>query len=100
MVSAEYMAKHTPRAGGYWVRYEDGYESFSPATAFESGYVRVEDPSVPSTIDRLEDKLNSDPDAAVNINPDGTVTGLDVINPEIPPELETKADTTDDAPPN
>lgn len=28
--------------GGYYVRYEDGYESFSPADIFESGYTRIE----------------------------------------------------------
>lgn len=27
---------------GYWVRYEDGYTSWSPTEAFESGYTRVE----------------------------------------------------------
>lgn len=37
-VSAEYMRKHDPREGGYFVRYADGYESFSPAEAFEQGY--------------------------------------------------------------
>lgn len=37
-VSVEYMAKHKPQLGGYFVRYEDGYESFSPAAAFEGGY--------------------------------------------------------------
>lgn len=26
--------------GGYYVRYEDGYESWSPAKAFEDGYTR------------------------------------------------------------
>ena len=30
--------------GGYYVRYEDGYESWSPAEAFEAGYTRVEEP--------------------------------------------------------
>ncbi len=34
----EYMLKHQPVAGGYWVRYEDGYESFSPPEPFEGGY--------------------------------------------------------------
>ena len=33
-----YMEKHKPQAGGYFVVYEDGYQSFSPAAAFESGY--------------------------------------------------------------
>lgn len=40
-VSDEYMVKHKPVAGGYWVRYSDGYESFSPAEAFESGYTLI-----------------------------------------------------------
>lgn len=33
-----YFARHQPQVGGYFVRYEDGYESFSPAAAFEAGY--------------------------------------------------------------
>jgi hypothetical protein len=37
-VSEKWMYKHTPMAGGYYVIYEDGYESYSPAYAFESGY--------------------------------------------------------------
>lgn len=37
-VSAEYIAKHDPVVGGYLVVYEDGYESYSPAAAFEAGY--------------------------------------------------------------
>jgi hypothetical protein len=28
--------------GGYYVRYNDGYDSWSPAGAFEEGYVEVE----------------------------------------------------------
>jgi hypothetical protein len=40
-VSQEYMQKHQPRVGGYWVQYKDGYTSFSPAQAFEEGYVPV-----------------------------------------------------------
>lgn len=27
--------------GGYWVEYEDGYVSWSPARAFEGGYTKV-----------------------------------------------------------
>jgi hypothetical protein len=40
-VSDEYASKHNPDAGGYYVRYADGYESFSPAQAFEEGYTRI-----------------------------------------------------------
>jgi hypothetical protein len=39
-VSREYMLKHKPQAGGYYVVYADGYKSFSPAKAFEEGYTR------------------------------------------------------------
>lgn len=40
-VSSEYVQKHNPQAGGYFVLYEDGYQSFSPAKAFEEGYIRI-----------------------------------------------------------
>lgn len=33
--------KPTPQVGGYYVVYEDGYESFSPAKAFEEGYALI-----------------------------------------------------------
>lgn len=41
IVDAAYMRKHNPLAGGYYVVYEDGYKSFSPAEAFEGGYLRI-----------------------------------------------------------
>jgi len=41
-VSPEYVAKHNPVVGGYFVLYEDGYESFSPAEAFENGYTLMD----------------------------------------------------------
>ncbi len=37
-VSQAYMDKHKPQLGGYYVRYSDGYESWSTAEAFEGGY--------------------------------------------------------------
>lgn len=37
IVSPEYIEQHQPQRGGYYVVYE-GYESYSPAEAFESGY--------------------------------------------------------------
>lgn len=37
-VDQDYMRKHKPEAGGYYVQYKDGYKSFSPAYAFEEGY--------------------------------------------------------------
>ncbi len=41
LVSRDFMRKHTPKVGGYFVVYNDGYESWSPAEAFEDGYRRV-----------------------------------------------------------
>lgn len=40
-VEPEYMNKHEPKAGGYYVVYKGGYKSFSPADAFEEGYSLV-----------------------------------------------------------
>ena len=45
-VPASYLTKHDPKVGGYYVVYADGYELWSPAEVFESGYTRcVEVPS-------------------------------------------------------
>ena len=41
-VSDTYVKKHAPKPGGYYVRYPDGYESWSPAEAFEDGYTLVD----------------------------------------------------------
>lgn len=41
-VPPEYFTKHSPVVGGYFVLYEDGYQSFSPAATFEAGYTEEE----------------------------------------------------------
>ena len=43
-VSAEFMVRHRPEVGGYYVVYDDGYASYSPAGAFEGGYRRILQP--------------------------------------------------------
>lgn len=40
-VGMDYVNKHNPKVGGYYVRYDDGYESWSPAKAFEDGYTLI-----------------------------------------------------------
>lgn len=40
-VSERFLEKHKPGVGGYFVRYADGYESFSPAETFEAGYTAI-----------------------------------------------------------
>lgn len=39
--SNEWIKKHGPKIGGYYVVYKDGYQSYSPAEAFEEGYTRI-----------------------------------------------------------
>jgi len=41
VLDAAFVSKHRPVAGGYYVVYADGYESFSPADAFEDGYTII-----------------------------------------------------------
>jgi hypothetical protein len=40
-VDSSYVSRHNPQAGGYYVVYLDGYQSWSPAEAFEEGYTLV-----------------------------------------------------------
>ncbi len=37
----DYILKHSPKVGGYYVVYRDGYQSFSPVKEFEDGYTRI-----------------------------------------------------------
>lgn len=46
-VTMAFFQKHQPEIGGYYVQYEDGYESYSPATAFEEGYTRMDSDPIP-----------------------------------------------------
>ncbi len=41
MVNRGYVNRHDPKPGGYYIVYQDGYKSFSPAEAFEAGYTLV-----------------------------------------------------------
>lgn len=40
-VTVDYLRKHEPRVGGYYVVYDDGYQSWSPAEQFEKGYTLI-----------------------------------------------------------
>jgi len=52
-VDTEYLQKHNPQLGGYYVLYDDGYESFSPADAFESGYALILPKSSLSSVEQM-----------------------------------------------
>lgn len=53
-VSAEYVNKHRPQPGGYYVQYADGYLSYSPAQAFEEGYTLVDAKPAPGPVIKLD----------------------------------------------
>lgn len=72
-VSDEWLRKHKPEIGGYFVAYDDGYKSYSPAKAFEEGYRLIVRRTIKPTIEELEKILNG-PAPDVRIEPDGTVT--------------------------
>lgn len=42
LVSDAWFLRHKPEVGGYFVEYDDGYKSYSPAQPFEKGYVPYE----------------------------------------------------------
>lgn len=42
-VEREYVHKHFPQVGGYYVVYKDGYTSWSPSKQFEEGYTRIQE---------------------------------------------------------
>ena len=58
-VSREFVEKHKPEVGGYFVIYEDGYRSHSPAAAFEAGYTEI-DPEDMRLSSALELRFDSD----------------------------------------
>jgi hypothetical protein len=54
-VPASFVEKHKPEVGGYYVIYQDGYTSYSPAKAFEEGYTPVFNPAIQSSVGREMD---------------------------------------------
>ena len=42
MCDAPMFSRYTPVAGDFYVVYDDGYKSFSPAKAFREGYTRID----------------------------------------------------------
>ena len=45
VVTDAYMEKHQPEVGGYHVLYKDGYQSFSPAEAFNESATLIGNPN-------------------------------------------------------
>jgi len=41
IVSEAYMSKHMPNCGGYYLKYADGYESYSLQGTFKDSYIQI-----------------------------------------------------------
>lgn len=97
-VSADWFRKHKPEAGGYYVTYEDGYKSYSPAAAFESGYTPIGSVlSTPHT-DTTRD-IASDPHANLCVKSGDALKAASITLPVVDPgpdslerEIQAKAD--------
>jgi hypothetical protein len=59
-VEAEWMTRNRKTAvGGYFVEYDDGYTSYSPAHAFETGYTKISE-QAPQLIDGFPRRQTTD----------------------------------------
>lgn len=65
-VAPEWIAKHSPEAGGYYVVYDDGYTSFSPAEAFESGYSYIDNEMLKAGMTRV--MITNKSDRAIRVH--------------------------------
>ena len=59
LVTSEYMRKHNPERGGYYVVYADGYQSYSPAPQFEEGNTPYGEAAPPEYADAFNLMLQS-----------------------------------------
>ena len=49
-VNSEFVNTHRPEAGGYFVVYKDGYETYSTARVFEGGYAKAKEEVVAEVV--------------------------------------------------
>ena len=95
-VSAEWIAKHEPVAGGFFVVYDGGYTSFSPAEAFESGYTNVDgyvepDPAVAEAAPAVEPTVDQPAATAEDSGIPADIIGSEVTPvPPLPEDVPTE----------
>lgn len=81
-VESAWVEKHKPEVGGYLVAYADGYQSYSPAQAFEEGYTLIEligQPSPGATAaddDTIEQQIQAAGKTAPRVTPDAIKTNI------------------------
>lgn len=58
MVREDFMQKFKPEVGGYYVLYNDGYKSYSPAEPFEEGYTELVEDTFLTRLKKEEEELS------------------------------------------
>ena len=67
----DWHQKHNPEVGGYFVQYADGYQSYSPAKAFEEGYTPVTgNVAAPSSDSAIEQEIQAKGLTAPRVTPE------------------------------
>lgn len=83
-----WAAKHKPAVNGYFLLHEDGYESYSPAEAFEAGYTPL---AFDEETARREAGMKKDADPR---QPGGSTPGPSAGSQTVPKEPTKESERT------
>ena len=86
-VSRSWCQRHEPEEGGYVVRYEDGYMSYSPQKAFEKGYSQIEETPL-NISEGVQRAYNNAKSKGFYNKPQEIGTALALIHSEVSEALE------------
>lgn len=88
-VPLSWAQRHEPHPGGYFVVYEDGYRSFSPAPAFEDGYRPLEEENASRPATAADVPANDPPPplraARVDERPAGAPASREITTHQVNP---------------
>lgn len=106
-VTGEWIRRSRAAAGGYWVKHVDGYESWSPAKAFEEGYTPIDESSFEGSLldlarlqvrDELEELARQQREAlrpVYDAIDDGAIKQADVMLADIVARRDAYLDSDD-----
>ena len=89
MVSRDYVNNRGAKEGGYYVVYQNGYESWSSAVAFEGGYTLIKYRNCPEGVHM--EHINQNPDCTCGFC---QIFKLKVRVAELEAEIRSFADAT------
>lgn len=83
-VGEGFFGKHHPQPGGYYVIYDDGYVSYSPAKAFEEGYTMLDPEARKPDLPCEDSQMDLLAQRAARLRATGGVTKANPYFPQIP----------------